>query len=155
MGKLDLKILVVCLLIVFLTAGIGSLFTSGNVESQWYLENKPSFTPPNWIFGPVWTILYVLIAVSLYFTWKKANKNQKKKVRVLFGINLIANSIWSLLFFKLQNPFLALLDIILILTTIIMMILTTKKIDKRSAQLLVPYLIWVCFATFLNLSFII
>ncbi len=149
------KLLVVSLIIVFAVSFIGSLFTFGNTNSSWYLENKPSFTPPNWIFGPVWTLLYFLIALSLYFAWIKAKKNEKKKVAIVFGLNLAANALWSYLFFEIKNPLLSFLDIITILATIIAMIFVAGKIDKKAGWLLVPYLLWVSFASILNFGFLI
>jgi len=149
------NILVSSFLIVFCISFFGNLFTLENVNSSWYLENKPSFTPPNWVFGPLWTIIYVLIALSLYLSWIKASKKQKSKVAVVFGTNLLANLGWSYLFFKLQNPFLAFIDVLLIFGTIIWMILISKEIDKKAAWLLAPYLLWVFFAAILNLAFII
>lgn len=149
------KVLLLSLLIVFVVSLIGSLFTAGNTNSSWYFENKPIITPPNWIFAPVWTTLYLLIALSLYFALTNANKIQKKKVVVIFAINLITNILWSFLFFKLQNPLLAFFDILVILITIFAMIFTTCKISKTSAFLLIPYLLWVGFASFLNLGFLL
>ena len=155
MKKINWKTLIVSFVIVFLVAAIGGIFTSSKVNSSWYLDNKPSFTPPNWVFGPAWTILYILIALSLYFAWTKANPKQKKKLSLIFGINLLLNAIWSWLFFGLQNPVFAFFDILLILSTIISMMVITWQINRKSSWLLLPYLIWVCFASLLNFSFIV
>ncbi len=155
MNKPDWKILSVCLLIVFGISFIGSLFTAGNIDSSWYKENKPSFTPPGWIFGPVWTILYFLIALSLYFAWTKSGKKDKKKIVAVFGVNLVANTLWSYLFFGIRNPLLAFLDILLILITIFPMIFLAGRIDRKAGWMLVPYLLWVCFASIINLAFVL
>ena len=155
MKKIDWKVLTVCLVVVYLVAFIGSLFTSGNTNSPWYLENKPSFTPPNFVFPIVWPILYFLIALSLYLSWIKAKKNEKKKIAIIFGINLVANALWSYLFFGIQNPLLAVISIIIILVSIIAMVFVAGKIDKKAGWILVPYLLWVSFATTLNLAFVI
>jgi tryptophan-rich sensory protein len=149
------KVLIISLIIVFGISFIGSLFTLGNADSSWYLEEKPGFTPPSWVFGPVWTILYFLIALSLYFVWIKAKKNEKKKVAAVFGINLVANALWSYLFFGIRNPGLAFIDILIILASIVAMIAITGKIDRKAAWLLVPYLLWVGFASVLNLGFVL
>lgn len=149
------KVLVVSLIIVFTISFVGSLFTSGNKDSSWYLENKPSFTPPSIVFPIVWPILYFLIALSLYFVWIKANKSEKKKVAVIFGINLIANALWSYLFFEIRNPLLSFIDIIIILISIIGMMFIAGKIDKKAVWLLVPYLLWVGFAGVLNFGFLV
>jgi len=155
MKKINWKVLIASFVLVFLIAAIGSTFTSSSVNSSWYSDNKPSFTPPSWVFGPAWTILYILIAFSLYFAWIKANSKQKKKLSLIFGINLVLNAAWSWLFFGLQNPVLAFFDILLILSTIVAMIIVTREISIKSAWLLLPYLLWVCFATLLNFAFAI
>ncbi|MBI2632550.1 tryptophan-rich sensory protein [Candidatus Pacearchaeota archaeon] len=152
--KINWKVLLVSALIFFAISIIGSLFTSGNTNSSWYLENKPSFTPPNLVFPIVWSILYFLIALSLYFSWIKAKKYEKKKIAIMFGINLVANVLWSYLFFGIQNPLFSFIDIIIILGTIIGMILLVGKINRRAGWMLVPYLLWVSFATILNLAFL-
>lgn len=153
--RINWKVLFGCFFVVFLVAAIGSMFTSESVNGAWYLDNKPSFTPPNWVFGPAWTIIYILIAFSLYFSWTNANLKQKRKMRMFFGVNLLANLLWSWLFFGLQNPFLAFIDIIIILGTIVAMIFIVWKIEKKSVWFLMPYLLWVCFATVLNFAFLL
>ncbi len=153
--RVNWKVFIVILLIVFGITSIGILFTSGNTDSEWYLENKPSFTPPNFVFPIVWPVIYFLIALSLYFSWIKAKKEEKKKVAMVFGINLIANVLWSYLFFEIQNPLLAFIDILIILGTIIGMIFISGKIDKKAGLILIPYLLWVGFASILNLAFLI
>jgi translocator protein len=147
------KVLVVCLLIVFVVGFFGSFFTGGEVD-KWYIENKPNYTPPNWVFGPVWIIIYFLIGLSLYFAWVNSKKDEKKIVGIVFGVNLVLNGMWSYLFFGLQNALWAFIDIILIWFSIIVMIYTVWKIDRKSAWLLVPYLLWVSFAGVLNWGFL-
>jgi len=151
---MKVRVFIWCLILVYFVAFIGSIFTSGTVDSDWYLQNKPSFTPPNWLFGPVWTALYFLIVLSLYFSWTKAKKKEKKKVAWVFGINLVLNSLWSVLFFGLRNPVLSFIDIIAIWISIIMMIFVAGRIDKKAGWILVPYLIWVSFAAVLNFGFL-
>jgi tryptophan-rich sensory protein len=153
--KLNLKVLLICILVVYSTAFIGSLFTSSSTGSQWYLDNKPDITPPNYVFPIVWNILFFLIALSLYFAWMKSKKKQKKKIAIVFGINLILNIIWSLLFFTLQKPLLAFAELIILWASIWIMIFTVRKISKTSMWLLVPYLVWVMFAGVLNLLWMI
>jgi len=149
--KLNIKVLVVCFAAVFIVALIGSLFTSNSVNSQWYESIKPSITPPNFVFPLVWSILFFLIALSLYFAWTNCkNRNQKKKVALVFGINFVLNLIWSLLYFKLHNPLYAFYEIIFLFISILAMIFVCWKIDKKSAYLLIPYLFWVGFASILN-----
>jgi len=143
---------VICLLIVYGTAAIGGLFTSASVNSEWYNSIKPAITPPGWVFPIVWNILFFLIGVSLFLAWISAkNTRTKKKVALVFGANLILNIIWSVFYFGMQNPFLAFFDIIFLIISIAWMINVSYKIKKSSGWLLLPYLIWVCFASILNL----
>ncbi len=146
--KIDFKVLIASLIIVFLVAFIGSIFTSGNTDSEWYQSVKSKLTPPNFIFPIVWNILFFLITLSLYFAW--IQNKQRKKVAFVFGLNFILNILWSLLFFQLKNPFYAFIELIILWISIVYMIFITGKIDKKAAWLLVPYLLWVSFASILN-----
>jgi len=148
--KINWKILIICLIIVFAIGAIGSIFTFGETKSSWYESIKPSITPPNYVFPIVWNILFLLIALSLYYSWINANKEQKKKIGFVFGINFILNILWSVLYFKLHNPIASFLEIVILLASIITMIYAIKKINKKAGWLLVPYLLWVSFATILN-----
>jgi tryptophan-rich sensory protein len=125
--------------------------------STWYVFlNKPLFSPPNWVFGPVWTVLYCLMGISAFLIWEKAGKNKKgKRALSYFLLQLFFNFLWSLLFFGLRNPVLGFLDIIALLVSIIVTILAFYKISKLAAYLLIPYLLWVSFATILNLSIVV
>lgn len=135
---------------------VGSIFTFSSIPSWYATLNKPSFSPPNWIFGPVWTILYFLMGVSFYFIWQQGWK--KKKVRTArnyFLVQLGLNFIWSPIFFGFKSPSLALL---MIVAMWVLTILTIKKfysLSKWSAYLLVPYLFWISFATILNISIVV
>jgi translocator protein len=153
--QINFKVLIICFAVVFLSAFIGSVFTSGNTDSSWYLENKPSITPPNFVFPIVWNILFFLIALSLYFAWMNSTSRQKWKLQLIFGANLISNILWSFLFFSLKNPLLALLDLSFLLATIIFMILFIYRINRVSSYLLIPYLLWVVFAGILNYLWLI
>ena len=149
--KINWKVLIVCLVVVFLVAFIGSLFTSSNTDSEWYDSIKPSITPPNWVFPIVWNILFFLIALSLYFSWINAKKgDMRKKVMAVFGINFVLNIFWSVLYFGLKNPFYAFIEIFALWISIVSMIYVTYKIDKKAGWILVPYLLWVGFAIVLN-----
>lgn len=149
-GVKKIYILILCFLFVYLFAFIGSAFTSTSVDSEWYQSVKSNLTPPNWVFPVVWNILFFLIALSLFFAWTKSSKKQKTRIAIIFGANLLLNVLWSFSFFFLQNPTLAFVDLILLEFSIITMIFITKKIEKKSAWLLVPYLLWVGFAGILN-----
>ena len=137
--KINLKILILCLAIVYLIAFLGSIFTSGNTNSEWYQSVKPTITPPNWVFPIVWNILFFLIALSLYFAWINSKKKDKIKIVIVFGVNLFLNVLWSFLFFFLKNPKFAFADLILLELSIISMILVTYKLERKSSWLLVPY----------------
>ena len=154
MKKINYKVLAISFVIIYLIAFIGSLFTSPVTSSQWYLENKPNITPPNYVFPIVWNILFFLIALSLYFAWTSSKKKQKNKIALIFGANLILNALWSFLFFTLQKPLLAFVCLIAIWATILGMIYITYKIDKKASYILIPYLLWVSFAGVLNLGWI-
>ncbi len=148
--KIRWKVLVLSLIIVYLTAFIGSLFTSPNTNSEWYIQNKPSITPPNFIFPIVWNVLFFLIAISLYLAWISSKNKQKNKIILVFGINLLLNVLWSILFFALQMPLIAFFELIILWFSILSMIFVTWKINKTASCLLIPYFIWVSFAGILN-----
>jgi len=145
--RIDWKKLIVSFVIVFLVAFIGSFLTR-NVKTSWYESIKPGLTPPNYVFPIVWNILFLLIALSLYFAWKTGKK--KKVVLELFAVNFILNVVWSLLFFELKNPLLAFIEIFFLLASILVLVVYLRKINKISSWMLVPYLIWVGFASVLN-----
>jgi len=136
---------------VYLTAFLGSLFTSSQVNSEWYNSIKPSITPPNFVFPLVWNFLFFLIAISFYFALLNKNKKIKTQVKILFLSNLFFNLAWSFFYFGLKNISLALIDIILLIFSTVLLILKLKGIEKKSSFLLFPYLIWLLFAMILNL----
>ncbi len=132
---------------------IGSLATSQSVNT-WYAEVvKPSFNPPNWIFGPVWTLLFTLMGIALYLVWEqRGRKKEQQEAIVLFFTQMILNILWSFLFFGQQNPALAFAEIILLWIFILLTIIYFAKVSKLASYLLLPYLLWVSFAAFLNFS---
>jgi tryptophan-rich sensory protein len=131
-------------------------FTLASIPTWYATLNKPPFSPPNWIFGPVWTALYFMMGISLYLVWMKGLKNKKVKIAMLFfAVQLIFNFLWSLLFFGMHSPQLALVDIFFLLIAISMTMVKFNKISKPASYLLVPYLLWVSFATVLNLSIVV
>jgi tryptophan-rich sensory protein len=134
------------------TAGIiGSFFTFDSI-SGWYAGLvKPEFSPPNWIFGPVWITLYTLMGISAYMVYKKGFEKKKVKLALaFFSGQLILNALWSILFFGLQSPISALVCIILLLFMIISTIVLFWRISKNAALLMIPYVLWVSFASILN-----
>ena len=151
--------LIVSIVLCFLVAFAGSATTMFSVLT-WYAKlNKPFFNPPNWVFGPAWTILYFLMGVSLYLVWNKNLKNKKKEIKGIairvFIYQLILNFLWSWVFFGLHQPFLALITIIVLWVSIFTAIKYFYKISKMSAYLLIPYILWVSFASVLNLFIVI
>jgi len=149
----NLTKLIVAILICEFAGIIGSVFTTPSI-STWYASlNKPSFSPPNWIFFPVWTTLFLMMGISLYLVWNKMPKNKDaKKSLMVFGSQLALNVLWSVLFFGLRSPFYGLVEIIFLWLAIALTILKFYRISKNAGFLLVPYILWVTFATFLNYS---
>lgn len=144
-------ILVIALLLSYGAGFLGSLFTSGEIDGDWYSSVKPSITPPSWLFPIVWNILFLFIALSIWISWKGAkNSEDRKKIFLVYGANLLANVLWSVLYFRLHNPLLAFLDLLFIVFTIVMAMVVSWKIDRRASWILLPYLIWVVFAGVLN-----
>lgn len=152
-GPMKLKLLVFSLALPLMIGAIGSFFTIESIPTWYATLNKPGFSPPNYIFGPVWTILYILMGVSLYLVLSSKKKN--KKAVQLFFIQLFLNLVWSLVFFKIQHPVAGLIDIILLWIAILMTIKEFLKIKKEAAYLLYPYLAWVTFAAILNLAIVL
>ena len=141
--------LFISIFLPFLASAIGGLFTASSV-STWYVTlNKPSFNPPSWIFGPVWTILYLLMGISLYLVWIK---KYSKPAFVVFGLQLVLNALWSILFFGLNVPLYAFIEIVFLWVAILMTIIYFYRINRTSAYLLIPYILWVSFATVLNFA---
>lgn len=146
--RINWKVLVVCLVVVYAIAFIGGIFTSSQTNSEWYQGIKPDITPPNYVFPIVWNILFFMIALSLYTVWTK-NKDRNKIIFV-YGINLLLNVFWSFLFFAEQNVVGAFYELIVLWFSIWLMIYVSGKIDKKASYLLIPYLVWVGFAGYLN-----
>lgn len=138
---------VICLVIGYLS----SIVTQSSVNDWYTTLNKPSFNPPNWLFAPVWTVLYILMGISAGWVWAKGFHHKWVKTGLYhFGFQLLLNSLWSIVFFGLKNPFLAFLVIIALVIMLILTIKWFKVVSKFAAILLIPYLAWVCFATLLN-----
>ncbi len=134
----------------FGAAAIGGFFP----PDDWYASlNPPCFAPPNWVFGPVWTVLYFMMAVSGWLVWKSNDKPGKRAALSLFGTQLTLNSIWSALFFGLHRPDLALIEIVILWASILATILLFRRHSATAALLLIPYLAWVSFASVLNYGF--
>ncbi|MFM1878568.1 MAG: hypothetical protein RLZZ241_1434 [Bacteroidota bacterium] len=141
-----------CLLI----GGLSGYATASSVQT-WYPQlNKPFFTPPNYLFGPVWSVLYILMGIAAGLVWARGLHHRWVKTALYyFGLQLLLNGSWSLVFFGLQNPTLALVVILAMLITIVLTIRGFRVVSKPAAWLMIPYLLWVSFATILNLSFVV
>ena len=143
--------LLIAMLIPLLVGGTAGFFTASGVDGWYALANKPWFNPPNWIFMPVWTMLYLMMGIALYLVWKtKADKSIKQTSIILFAVQLTLNFFWSLIFFKMQQPGWAFAEIIVMWLMILLTIIWFSKISSAAAWLLVPYLCWVSFASVLN-----
>lgn len=157
MKKINWIKLIIALILPQLAGLIGSLATA-QALSTWYVSlNRPNFAPPNWLFAPVWILLFILMGIAFYLIWAKTVKKEEKKLQDrairLFLIQLVFNTLWSIIFFGQQLLFLAFLEIIMLWILILLTILQFKKLNQLSAYLMIPYLLWVSFAGILNLAF--
>jgi len=151
--KINLKTLITSVIICFVPAIIGSLATSSSVSTWYPTLVKSPLNPPPWVFGPVWTILYLFQSISLYLVrTTKQDSGQKMLAYVFFGFQLFFNLLWSVLFFLLKSPGAALIEIGLLLISLIFTIIAVYRIHKSAAYLLLPYLAWISFASYLNLQ---
>lgn len=145
-----IALFIICLLVPLAIGGISGYATASGVH-DWYLTlHKPSFNPPNYLFGPVWTALYLLMGISLFIVWKSPAGLERRRGVIIFAIQITLNFLWSFLFFKFNLVSVALLDIVLIWVSILLMIILFSRISKVAAWLQIPYLLWVSFATILN-----
>ncbi|RZA00352.1 MAG: tryptophan-rich sensory protein [Sphingobacteriaceae bacterium] len=146
--------LIICIAIPLAIGVTASFFT--DADSAWYRGlNKPSFNPPAWLFAPVWTILYIMMGVASYLIWEKRDESVAYlKARSLYVMQLLFNFGWSFIFFRGQNVLGGMVIIVFLLALIITCIVHFKKINKTAAWLMVPYLLWVTFATLLNYTII-
>ena len=136
---------------IALVAGLGSLVTRTNIPTWYASLEKPSGTPPNWVFGPVWTVLYVLMAYALWRILRRAPRITQRRWAIdAFFVQLALNLCWSVVFFGLHSPFFAWLVILALLAAILVTIVLFWGLDKVSAYALIPYALWVGYATFLN-----
>ncbi|WP_340064543.1 TspO/MBR family protein [Ascidiimonas aurantiaca] len=152
MSKKILKIVIavgVCLLIGFVSG-----FATQSSVNDWYVTlNKPVFNPPNWIFAPVWTVLYILMGIAAGLVWIRGFYHVWVKTALYhFGFQLLLNGLWSIVFFGFKEPAWAFLVILALLVLIILTIKWFRVVSKTASYLLIPYLLWVCFATVLNFS---
>ena len=145
--------LIVAIAISELAGVIGAVFTVSAIPSWYEALAKPELAPPNWVFGPAWTTLYLLMGISALLVWRKGfGLKNVQTALILFGVQLVLNTFWSIIFFGLRAPGAAFVTIILLWVTIFATIIAFSKISRPAAWLLVPYILWVSFAAYLNYS---
>lgn len=143
--------LVICIAVVALVAAVGSYFTAPAIPA-WYANlAKPPYAPPNWLFGPVWTLLYLMMGIAAFLVWDRGLERRNVRFAlVVFAIQLALNSLWSAIFFGLRFPLGAFIEVIILWLAILATIMLFSRISRPAAWLLVPYIFWVSFAAFLN-----
>ena len=143
-------LLILCILFTLFVGALSGIATSDSITGWFTTLNKPFFNPPNYLFGPVRTTLYILMGISFYLILNQKENEFRKKAIAIFLVQLFLNFCWSFLFFKFQLLGIALIEIILIWISIIIMIIVFYKINKTAALIQIPYLLWVSFASVLN-----
>ena len=140
-------------LITYSASFVGGLATI-NFKEPWYsLLNKPTFNPPSWIFAPVWTILYLMMTIAIWNFWH--SKDRDMNTVYIYFIHLIFNTTWSIVFFIFHKMFLALIVLLLLIFLIIVLMLRFRRVNMISFYMMIPYLLWCCFALFLNFNLIL
>ncbi len=143
--------LVIAIVVSQLAGIIGSIFTTTEVNGWYTTIAKPSFNPPSWVFGPVWTTLFILMGIAAYLVWKRGLENKAVKIALgVFILQLVLNTFWSIIFFNFQSLGGALIEIGFLWVAILATIILFARISKTAAWLMVPYILWVSFAGFLN-----
>lgn len=151
MDRNDWLMLVASGAICFAAAFLGSVPISVGDGIAWQdTLSKPFFAPPNWVFGPAWTVLFAFMAIALFLVWRRWPAEGTKPAMGLFAIQLVLNVLWNYVFFGAHLIFGGLIEILVLLATIAATTVAFYRVDRRAAYLLVPYLLWVCFATLLN-----
>jgi len=151
MESKKIVLLAACILICEAAGILGSFFTTPSIPTWYASLQKPALAPPNWVFAPVWTSLFFLMGVSLYLVIYRGKGLGKVKPQLtVFGLQLMLNFLWSVLFFGMQNPALAFAEIVILWISIALTIFVFRKVSKASAYLLVPYIMWVSVAALLN-----
>jgi benzodiazapine receptor len=155
MNKSQIFKLLASLALPLCLGAIAGLFTAEAVPEWYETLNRPSFNPPNWLFGPVWTTLYMLLGISLFLIWKQSASKERNLAIFVFLLQQALNFGWSFIFFYFNMIGFALIEIILLWISIIVMLVLFYKIKPMTAYINIPYLIWVTFATILNASYYI
>jgi benzodiazapine receptor len=145
--------LVISLIICQLAGVLGSFFTRPAIATWYATLKKPSFTPPNWVFSPVWITLFVLMGIAAFMVWNRGLSDQKVKIALgIFAVQLILNVLWSVMFFGLRSPLAGLIEMAVLWIAILLTILYFFRVSNAAGMLLIPYILWVSFAAVLNFS---
>jgi benzodiazapine receptor len=148
--------LTVSILVCQLAGIIGAFFTTPAIPTWYAALNKPPFTPPNWVFGPVWTTLYFLMGIAVFLIWRQGfHTPQVRTALLIFGLQLLLNVIWSLAFFGLRSPTAGVMVIVFLWTTILWTMWKFYPLSWPAAILLTPYILWVSYAAVLNISIMV
>ena len=149
-------LLIGCILLPVLVGVVGSFITTASISTWYTTLTKPWFTPPNWVFAPVWTTLYCMMGVSLWLIIKDGfDDDEVKDGAICFAAQLALNFLWSIAFFGLRSPLMGMIVIVLLLVLIVLTIQRFRHISKPAAYLLIPYFCWTCCATILNTSILL
>jgi translocator protein len=132
---------------------VAGIFTAKAIPTWYTTLNAPSFNPPNWVFGPMWTLLYVLMGVSLFMVWNAEPGKARDIAMLIFGVQLVLNFAWSFLFFYFKELGWALVEIIAMWISIVVMLIAFYQVRPLAAYINIPYLLWVSFATALNAAY--
>jgi tryptophan-rich sensory protein len=144
-------LLIICIAVPLLAGVAGSLATISSIPTWYASLIKPLLTPPDWVFGPVWTTLYILMGIALYLVVREGIENKRvKQGMIVFAAQLIVNILWSIVFFGLQSPLYGLVTILALIVLVLTTIYYFYPVSPIAAWLLVPYIAWVCIATYLN-----
>jgi benzodiazapine receptor len=153
MGGRDIAKLVVSIVACQCAGVIGSLATTPNIPTWYATLQKPVFTPPNWLFAPAWITLYLLMAIAAFLIWRKGLVEEGiKSALVIFLVQLVLNALWSVVFFGLQSPLYGMVVILALWVAILLTIIRFFKLSIAAGALLLPYILWVSFASILNIS---
>ena len=145
--------LVASLLLPLGIGGIAGIFTTDAIPGWYATLHQPSFNPPNWVFGPVWTTLYIIMGISLFLIWKLPASRERNQAILIFMVQLLLNFCWSFFFFYFKMIGLALIDILALWIMILIMLVRFYKLKPIAAYINIPYLLWVTFATALNIAY--
>jgi tryptophan-rich sensory protein len=145
--------LVASLLLPLGIGGIAGIFTTDAIPGWYATLHQPSFNPPNWVFGPVWTTLYIIMGISLFLIWKLPASRERNQAILIFMVQLLLNFCWSFFFFYFKMIGLALIDILALWIMILIMLVSFYKLKPIAAYINIPYLLWVTFATALNIAY--